>query len=112
MSCSDSTASCCQKPILSVCLPQQNFTVTTGATLFGPNPSPVAASGVISNDSAATASLTVTFRRGNSVVATFGPIAAGQARAFAVGSFTSISATSTSAGVATLCMTEFFRPNF
>ncbi|MBD2844518.1 hypothetical protein IDH44_04890 [Paenibacillus sp. IB182496] len=85
---------------------------STGSTLFGPNPTSIAASGVISNDSITTAVLDVTFYRGSAVVATLSAIAPGQSRAFTVGGFTTISATPTSsaAGITNLCMTEFFRP--
>ncbi|MFS0724048.1 S-Ena type endospore appendage [Paenibacillus sp. 1P07SE] len=113
MSCS-TNSSCCQKPIVSVCLPEQTFPVaaTTGSTLFGPNPAPIAASGVISNESTNAAVLDVTFYRGTAVIATLSGIASGQSRAFAVTGFTTISATPTvSAAVANLCMTEFFRPS-
>jgi hypothetical protein len=109
MSCSGST-NCCEQPIQSACLPTQTYTVATaGTTLFGPNPTQIAATGVLSNDSTNSASLTFTFRRGTTTVATY-TLTNGQHRSFTVPAFTSISATATVASaVADLCMTEFFR---
>ncbi|MBJ6359982.1 S-Ena type endospore appendage [Paenibacillus sp. GCM10012307] len=115
MSCS-SPQTCCQQPIVSVCLANQNYLIGTGTSLgsliFGPNPTPVAASGVLANNSSNSASITFTFRRGSRVVATITNVTPGQSRAFAVSGFTSISATGTViSAVADLCMTEFFRPS-
>ncbi|WP_445667364.1 S-Ena type endospore appendage [Paenibacillus sp. FSL H8-0034] len=109
MSCSGSS-NCCEQPIQSACLAKQNYTIsTTGATIFGPNPIQVAATGVLSNDSSTSASLTFTFRRGATIVAAY-TLTSGQLRSFTVPAFTSISATATVASaVADLCMTEFFR---
>ena len=111
MSCSNSTTVCCQQPLVSVCLGQQNYPLgATGATIFGPNPTATAASGVLSNVSGSVG-VTFTFRKGSTVVATIDDVLPGQYRSFAVSGFTSISATTTAAGVtADLCMTEFFRP--
>ncbi|WP_442955826.1 S-Ena type endospore appendage [Paenibacillus sp. y28] len=113
MSCSSST-SCCQQPVVSVCLANQAYPVGAGTTLasliFGPSPTPIAASGVLSNVSTNSAAITFTFRRGTRIVATMTSVASGQSRAFAVAGFTTISATATvTSAIADLCMTEFFR---
>ncbi|SFK81345.1 hypothetical protein SAMN03159341_101690 [Paenibacillus sp. 1_12] len=115
MSCSSSTSNCCQQPIVSVCLAQQDYhlagsAAVSASTLFGPNPAPVAASGLVSNTSTNSAAITFTFRRGATIVATLAAVASGQTRSFVVPGFTSISATATlGSAVAELCMTEFFR---
>ncbi|SFK81325.1 hypothetical protein SAMN03159341_101689 [Paenibacillus sp. 1_12] len=111
MSCSSSTSNCCERPIVSVCLADQSYPIPTiASTVFGPNPSPVAASGIVSNNSTNSATLTFTFRRGAATVATIGPLTPGQTRSFAIPGFTSISATaSIASSLASLCMTEFFR---
>ncbi|WP_270170998.1 S-Ena type endospore appendage [Paenibacillus sp. SYP-B4298] len=113
MSCS-SAQNCCQQPIVSVCLPSQDYALGTAVSslIFGPSPSPVAASGIISNNSTNSASITYTFRRGTRIVTTIAGVGSGQTRAFAVSGFTTISATATvGSAIANLCMTEFFRPS-